>query len=225
MDGKTRGESMREGREKFKSLSFKGKIGYIWDYYKAAIGAVLAVILVVCVCAHAIKGSGKETVLSAAFINAEKVDGGEVRELQDAFGSFCGLDEGKESLSFDDTYLIDLENGDQITVACQTKLMASMQAETLDIVLMPEDIYENYVGSGAFMKLEEALGEELLDKTQGLLRMDRAENDREDWAYALKLTGNEKLKDIYGDRDVYLAVAVSAGHMEKIEEFVKYLLS
>lgn len=225
MDGKTRKESMREEREKFKNLSLKGKAGYIWDYYKAVIGGVLAAILVILVCVHTIKGSGKEVVLAAALINAEKINGSEVKDMQNDFSSFCGLDEEQESLSFDDTYIINLENGDQVTVACQTKLLAAIQAETLDVVLMPEDIYENYVASGAFKRLDEVLGEELLDEARELLYMDRAEGDTEDYVYALKISDNEKLKSIYGDRDVYLAAAVSAGHMEKIEAFVKYLLS
>lgn len=225
MDGKTRRESMREGREKFKKLSLKDKIGYIWDYYKGMIGGVLAAILVICICVQTMRGSGKETVLSAAIINAEKTDGSKVMELQDDFGVYLGLDEKSQSLSLDDTYLINLKDGDQVTVACQTKLMAAIQAKTLDLILMPEDIYENYLTSGALEKLEDALGKEFLEEEEAAWCMGRREGDSEDAVYALKITGSERLKDIYGDREIYLAVPVGASHPEEIRAFVKYLLS
>lgn len=225
MDGKTRRESMREGRKKFKSLSFKDKIGYIWDYYKGIIGGILAAILVICLCVQTMRGSGKETVLSAAIINAEKTDGSKVLDLQEDFSAYLQLDEENQSLSLDDSYIIDLKNGDQVTVACQTKLMAGIQAKTLDVILMPEDIYENYLASGALTKLEETLGKEFLEEEKDIWRMGRTEGDDKDAVYALKISGSEKLEDIYGNREIYLAVPVGAGHPEEIRAFVKYLLS
>lgn len=225
MDGKTRKEAMREGREKFKSLSLKGKAEYIWDYYKGMIGGILVVVLVICVCVQTMRSSGKEMVLSAAIINAEKTEGSKTMQLQDDFSAYLGLDEENQSLSLDDSYLINLKDGDQVTVACQTKLMASIQAETLDVILMPEDIYEKYLAMGAFAKLEETLGKEFLGEVQDNWCLGRIEGETEDAVYALKIVGSEKLKDIYGEREVYLAVPAGTEHLEQIRTFVKYLLS
>lgn len=225
MDGKTRRESMQEGREKFKNLSFKKKLGYIWDYYKAVIGGVLVGILVLIICIQTMKSSGKEMVFSAALINAEKTEIGRTTELQEDFEKHLGLDEEKQSLSLDDSYIIDLKNGDQVTVACQTKLMASLQADRLDLILMPEDIYENYLAAGAFAKLEDMLEPEFLEEVEENWYPDRREGETEDAVYALKITGSGKLKDIYGDRAVYLCVPAGASHLEEIRTFVRYLLS
>lgn len=225
MDGKTHRESMREGREKFKSLSRKEKIGYIWDYYRGMILGILATVLVVCICVQTMRGSGKDTILSAAIINAEKTEGSKVMELQENFGAYLGLDEKTQSLSLDDTYIIDLKNGDQVTVACQTKLMAGIQAGTLDLILMPEDIYEKYLASGAFAELEGLLGKEFLEEVEDIWCTGRREGDSADAVYGLKLAGSDKLKDIYGNQEVYIAVPAGAAHSEEIRSFVKYLLS
>jgi len=224
MDGKTHRESMQEGREKFKNLTFKKKLGYIWDYYKAVIGGILVGIVVLIVCIQTMKASGKEMVFSAALINAQKMEIGETAKLQEDFENYLGLDEKKQSLSLDDSYMIDLKGGGQVTVACQTKLMASLQADRLDLILMPEDIYKNYLKSGAFAKLEDKLGKDFLEEMQELWCMERREGE-EEAVYALKIAESEKLKGIYGENGVYLAIPAGASHIEAIRTFVKYLLS
>jgi hypothetical protein len=225
MDGKTHSDSMREGREKFKNLTFRKKLGYIWDYYKAVIGGILVGIVVLAVCIQTMRSSGKEMIFSAALINAQKTDISKTAELQEDFEEYLGLDEKKQSLSLDDSYIIDLKGGDQVTVACQTKLMASLQADRLDLILMPEDVYKNYLKSGAFAKLEDKLGKEFLEEMQEFWCMGRREDETEDAVYALKIAGNDKLSDIYGEREVYLAVPAGASRIEEIRAFVKYLLS
>lgn len=224
MDGKTRRESMREGREKFGKLSFKEKLGYLWDYYKWVPALVVVLAVVIAIGVHVAKDSRKETVLSAAIINGIKNEGNEGLKLSEGFAEYIGLDPKTQSLSLDDTYLIKLADGDQVTVACQTKLMAAIQGETLDLMVMPEDIYRNYLASGAIVRLDEALDGEFLEEEKERWQMDRRGEDTEDGLYALRVTGSKKLEPLYGSQEVYAAVPAGAGHREAMEEFLKYLL-
>ena len=50
------------------------------------------------------------------------------------------IDEKKEEVSFDDSYLMNPEQGDTITMAAQTKLMAAIQAEMVDVMVMREEV-------------------------------------------------------------------------------------
>ena len=103
MDGKTRKELRKEERERLKGLSFKKKLGYIWDYYKMELGILLVVLVIIGLSVQVMKGSGKTTVLSAALINVEKVSGGETLEFSREFSDDLELDEKKEDISFDDS--------------------------------------------------------------------------------------------------------------------------
>ena len=117
MDGKTRKELMREEREKLQGMPLKKKLGYIWDYYKAVIGAAVVLVFILFIIAQAVKGAGKTIVFSAALINAEKAGGVEVPELGRDFAEYIKIDEKKEEVSFDDSYLMNPEQGDTITMA------------------------------------------------------------------------------------------------------------
>ena len=177
MDGKTRKELMREEREKLQGMPLKKKLGYIWDYYKAVIGAAVVLVFILFIIAQAVKGAGKTIVFSAALINAEKAGGVEVPELGRDFAEYIKIDEKKEEVSFDDSYLMNPEQGDTITMAAQTKLMAAIQAEMVDVMVMREEVYKSYLASGAFMPLEEALDEEFLEQHKDMLVFGTVESD------------------------------------------------
>ena len=51
-----------EHKTKFKDLSFKGKIDYIWDYYKIPIAAVILILIFIVSFIHE-KQSQKDSVL------------------------------------------------------------------------------------------------------------------------------------------------------------------
>ena len=224
MDGKTRKELMREERETLQGMPLKKKLGYIWDYYKAVIGAAVVLVFILFIIAQAVKGAGKTIVFSAALINAEKAGGVEVPELGRDFAEYIKIDEKKEEVSFDDSYLMNPEQGDTITMAAQTKLMAAIQAEMVDVMVMREEVYKSYLASGAFMPLEEALDEEFLEQHKDMLVFGTVESDAGEKAYALKFEKNEKLRDVCGKGTIYFAVTARAVHLENVEKFVDYLL-
>lgn len=224
MDGKTRKELMREEREKLKGMPLKKKLGYVWNYYKAVIGAAAALVFILFIIAQAVKGAGKTIVFSAALINAEKAGGVEVPKLGRDFAEYIKIDEKKEEVSFDDSYLMNPEQGDTITMAAQTKLMAAIQAEMVDVMVMREEVYESYLASGAFMPLEEALGKEFLEEHQDMLAFGTAEGGAQEKAYALKFEKSKKLQDVCGGGTVYVAVTARAVHLENVRKFVEYLL-
>lgn len=224
MDGKTRKELRKEERERLKGLSFKKKLEYIWDYYKMELGILLVVLVIIGLSVQVMKGSGKTTVLSAALINVEKVSGGETLEFSREFSDDLELDEKKEDISFDDSYVMNMQSDDIMTTACQTKLIAAIQAETLDVMLMPEDVYQHYLKAGAYLNLEEVLGKDFLNQYPELVCTGREEGGREDHVYGLKFEENEKLEALYGKRTVYFAVASGSKNGEYVKRLAEYLM-
>jgi hypothetical protein len=174
----------------------------------------------------AMRSAKQESVLNVALIDATKVTGNEVADMERSFAHELSLDERTQCVAFDDSYYIDLESGDQMTVASQTKLMAAIRGETIDVMLLPEDVYKNYLTSGACESLEDVLDAELLEEMKDRTHLDRGEEDDTDRVYALDVTDSGKLQDIYDSEDgkIYLTVTVRAHNTENIQKFVEYLL-
>lgn len=224
MDDKTIKETVKEERGKLRELPFKKKIGYIWDYYKPLMAGIIGVIVVISIIVQTVKGGRIVTELSVAFVNCYVVqedEGG----LHDDFVEYSGLNGKNQEVSFDTTYTLDLAGTDQMTMANQMKIAAVIGAKSLDIMIMPEDIYENYLSMSAYADLEEILGEEFLEEYSDILRIDRQEEDTEDHVYGLRLTGNEKLKEFYGTDTVILTVIANTDNRNNAEKFVQYVLS
>lgn len=215
MDGKTRRESAREEREKLKGLSFGKKLEYIWEYYKAVFAIILFAAVIIAFIVRLISGLGTVTELSVAWINAQESEG-QLQSMEEEFRKFGGWEDGKQKVVFDDSYAIHPGQTDPMTAISQAKITTDIQAKMLDVMVMTEDVYKNYLEMGAFVDMKEVLGKEFSDSHQELLTEE---------GYALKLTDSIRLKSLYGEEPVYLAVTVRAKNTDNVEKFVKYLLS
>lgn len=224
MDDMTMKETMKEERKKLGELSFKKKIEYIWDYYKPVMLGIVGVILVIYVGIQMYQGSKVVTELSVAFVNSFIMDGEEAA-LHGDFVEYGGFTDKNQQVSFDASYVINLEETSEAAAATTMKLAAVIGAKSLDVMVMPEDVYQNYLGMNAYLDLEEVMGTEFLREHEELLQRDMQEEDAKEKVYALKLTGNEKFKGIYGSETVYLTVIANTERTENVKKFVQYVLS
>ena len=217
-------ENMKTERSKLKQLTFGKKMEYIWDYYKPQMAGLLGIIVVIIVAAQIIVNSQITTELSVGLFNSigpeEDIDA-----LSRDFADFAGLNGAKQELIFDTTYQMDLEANDSVTVSVQSKVIAAVSAGAMDVMLMPEDIYEYYSDSGMFVDLKEILPKEEYAKYQSLFRMGQNSDDTEEKAYGLCLEQNKKLSGILPYDKVILCVAVNTENENNIQKFVYYLLS
>ena len=224
MDERSLKEKIRIELEKLKLMSLKDKIGYIWDYYKPLMAGIAGIAILIFIIAQMIIGSQIVTELSVAMINATTM-GEEAEQLQEDFTAYAGLTGDKQQVIVDSSFRIDLEGTDQMTVGSQTKLMAMISGDSLDVMIMPEEVYRNYLVSEAYMDLKDVLGEEFLNEYQEFWCQDKQGEQTSAHIYGLKVAGNEKLKVVFGAKPVVISVVTNAKNTKNALKFVQYLLS
>ena len=223
MDDRTRKEKLREEWEKLKQLSFKKKIEYIWNYYKIFIIGTVGIVFAISAIVQIIGDIQTVTELSVAYANSYAVQ--EVSEaLAQDFKEYGEFDGKKQEVVFDTSYFFRLEAPDEMTMSAQTKIMAVIASKSMDVMVMPEEVYQYYLPSGAFARLEEVLAADLLEQTEAFWCMDKQEGDSDAKVYGLKLENNEKLKLFYGEEPVFIAVIGNSEHQDNAAKFIQYLL-
>lgn len=184
MSDRSRHPETLSRREKWHSLTTPGqRIQYIWDYYKLPIliGCIVIYALGYAVYRHA---TSKDTVLYTALINVsageqltEALSGGFLASLDGAeeagSGSKTGA-AGRQVQLYTGWYLTDDPSSEQYeyTYATRMKVLASIDGEQLDVVLMDKEAFDAFAQNGYLANLETLLAEEapeLLTAFQPLL--------------------------------------------------------
>ena len=108
--------------------------------------------------------------------------------LKREFTAYSGLNGKNQEVELDSSYVINLNGGDQMTAGSQAKLMAVISAEALDVTVMPENIYENYLNAGMYQDLAQALGEEFLEANRQICVTGNQEDGGGEKVYGLRLS-------------------------------------
>ena len=148
-------------RESFHRMTPREKLDYIWTYFKGPILLVLIGMIVLgSVIIHQL--SKKDRLLYAGGLN---VAVGEDLEyaLNQGFVSAIGSDpKGAEVYYYWDLYLSDDPSAEnhEYSYASRMKLMATIQAKELDLVLMNREAYDLMSASGYLLALPELLAQD-----------------------------------------------------------------
>lgn len=144
--------------ENLKTLKGRTKIQYIRDYYKLPL-AILGILLYIF--SYILYGhfTHKENVLCAALVN---VNAGEklTKELGMDFLDSMNLNPSKNKLElYTGLYLTDdeLNENHQYTYASRMKILAAIDGELLDVVLMNQEAFDAFSQNGYLYNLEELL--------------------------------------------------------------------
>ncbi len=231
-------------KEKLRQLKGRKKLQYLWDYYKlhfVAAGIILY-ILGYMLYGHFTK---KNIILYAAFINIAPSDI-LTETLSDGFLVSQDLD-----LNQNDFYLytgLYLTNDEanpyhEYTYASRVKLIAAIDSEALDIVLMDQEAFDAFSQNGYLYNMEEFLSEadpglykscrELLRENIVILE-DNAEEaaldssvaytaETEEYPMALEITQSALLKEAGFTEPVYLGMIKNTIREEAAAEYIRYL--
>lgn len=146
-------------KEKLKGMGTGKKLQYIWMYYKVhmlvVVLAIGAIFLGVSIYRHA----KMETVLSISVVNA---------------GNFSSDDVEKDILDLLDTgnkyaevgisqNLITDETGEDLDYYARIAYVTQIQTATVDVLLMPKELYEHEKDSEVFGNLKEIFGDATFD--------------------------------------------------------------
>lgn len=230
--------------EKLRRLSGRKKLQYLWDYYKLHFAAICVLLYIL---GYMLYGhfTQKNNVLYAAFINiapseslTEKLSGG--------FLASRGLDSDKNAFYlYTGLYLTTDEANPyhQYTYASRVKLIAAIDAETLDVVLMDQETFDAFSRNGYLYNMEKFLSEAdpaLYQGCQDLLREntitleDNAEEaalgqslsytaETETHPLALDISQTPLLKDSGFTEPVFLGIIKNTPRKEEAVEYIRYV--
>lgn len=231
-------------KEKLRRLKGRKKLQYLWDYYKLhfVIGCMLLYILGYMLYGHFTQ---KDPVLYAALIN---VAPGEAltEKLGSGFLASQGLDAKKQEFSlYTGLYLSSDEDNPyhEYTYASRIKLIAAIESQTLDIVLLDQEAFDAFSQNGYLYNMETFLSETdpaLYADCRDLLREnivileDNAEEvsldssvpysaETETYPGALEISQTPLLKEAGFSDPVYLGVIRNTPRKEAAAEYIRYL--
>lgn len=146
----------------FRDLHGKKKLQYIWDYYKFPL---LLLCILLYIAGYSIHGrlTHKDVALYTALVN---VTAGEdlTEELSNRFLNARNIDTAKNELYlYSGLYLTDDENNiyHEYTYASRMKILATIDGEQLDVVLMNKEAFDAFSQNGYLCDLDKLLSREV----------------------------------------------------------------
>lgn len=231
-------------KEQLKQLHGKQKIQYIWDYYRfpIVVGLILLYILGYTVHGHFSK---KDTVLYTGLINvsaSEQLNS----QLGDGFLDFINKNTSRNDLQLYTGLYLTTDQDDpshEYTYASRIKILASIDNEQLDIVLMNREAFDAFSQNGYLCDLEKLLQKSapgtlaelkprlvtntaiLEDNSEDLLTDDSLTYQAVAEEYPMGIDVSQK--GIFSQagfvEPVYLGVIANSPRMDMAVNYIKYL--
>lgn len=217
---------------------------YLWDYYKLPLAAA-AIALYIAL--YAVYGhfTHKDTALYAALVN---VAVGETltEELSSRFLTAQNLNTNANTFRlYSGLYLTDDENSiyHEYTYASRLKILASIDAEQLDVALMNKEAFDAFSQNGYLSDIDELLAEEvpalhqqlapyfvtntviLEDNSEDLLLDSSAvyHAETEDYPMGLDLSASPLIQKGGFQETVYLGIIKNSPRMHTVFDYLEYL--
>ena len=231
-------------KEKFKSLHGLKKIQYIWDYYKLPL-VVLCIVLYII--GYSLYGhfTHKDTLLYTALVNISASET-LTTQLSTDFLDYLGEDPSKNTMQlYSGLYLTDDESNPyhEYTYASRIKILAVIDNEELDVVLMNEEAFDAFSQNGYLCNLEELLSDTdtalynklkpylvtntvILEDNSTDLQLDSSltyEAVTKEYTMGLDLSQTGIIRDAELSDTVYLGIIANSPRTEEAIDYVSYL--
>ncbi|MDO4189308.1 MAG: hypothetical protein Q4D29_10000 [Lachnospiraceae bacterium] len=158
-------DEIKEQTKKFKDMTPRQKVDYIYTYYKWWILGALLIIIFISGTINAIRSNSREVYLYADFIDTTVENVALTCTLEGDFLQSVNLENGENYKSgFDYTIYMDNDYGNQQSMAGQVKLVSEYSAGQVDIVCGPESIMDQSADVGGYGNLSEILPAGMIDE-------------------------------------------------------------
>ncbi len=194
-------------KEKLAGMGLGKKLEYIWMYYKAAIFGVIFLVAAVFIGWDIYQNAQIRNILSVYVVNGGMMD---TQPLQEQAMELLAANEKKESVTVNSSLSTDKE-GKEFDYTSQMVFVTQLQAGTMDVMVMPEALYETLKKEEIFMDLTGLLETEIVGAH---LQGDCLQFDREELKDQIPL----------GYDSVCVAVLTNAENPENAVEWMKSLL-
>lgn len=232
-------------REKLKNLHGLKKVQYIWDYYKLPI-VVLCIFLYIITYSLYGHFTHKETVLYTALVNVSASES-LTAQLSTDFLDFIDTDTSKETMQlYTGLYLTDDETNPyhEYTYASRMKILASIDGEQLDVVLMNKEAFDAFSQNGYLCDLMELLSDKdtvllneckpdlvtntiILEDNSVDLQFDPSityQAVTEEHPFGLDMSQSGLIGKSMFDDTVYLGIIANSPRKETAIDYIKYLM-
>lgn len=233
-------EEKAANRAAFRAMGVGAKAEYIFAYYKLPLVLALVACVALGSVAHRLL-THKDPVLYVAFANVVPADSSD-EALTSGFVEHLGKSPRRsEVVCYRELYLSGeaTQQDHQYAYASRLKLMAAVDAEQLDVVLMNREAYDLLSGSGYLLGLDGLQGlpkpaaSRLVTNTVVLsdngVEVELGEADEyvaetEEARNALEVTGLPLFADFPEDETFYLGVIANTPRLEASVAYLAYVL-
>lgn len=225
MDERSIREIIREELKKLKGMTWGQRLGYIWDYYKPLMAAILAVILVISIGVSIYQNMQINHLLNVYFVNCNSAEM-DAQAVTDDFAEYIGGIGEKDEILIDTSTVLDAEDTSQYSMASQMKFTAVAAAGDIDVAVFDAEQYEKYRDGYGLEDLSNVLSEEQLSRWEDALVYGKDEETGEEIPVALdvqKVSLIEKY-DVYNGEKAYAAVMANSSHTDMSAKFLEYLM-
>lgn len=219
-------------RQKMSEMTSGQKWQYIKDYYlkKVLFGSLFLGFLVYII--YTIVAPHDESLLYATIIN-DNISTSQEEAIIQEFGELIDYNPNRQTIIFDDSFYLNPENVDLTT---QSKIATYAYANSLDVIIADEDMFEYYVNEGYFFDLTQVLPSDTYSNLTDSLYMGASEinEDTTAKAYGVYLDNSKLYTDasanyqgIYGTEQKRMVIGIvqNTKNRDVCIEFIKYLFS
>lgn len=218
-------------KQKWMELNREQRKQYFLDYYLFPISVAAVILAVVCLLGwHFFLKPQPENVLYAAIVD-DSLDEKKQAQAVTEVSELLGADGKYRQVHIDDSFY--LKDG------ALDKIQVYLHSEQIDVLILDQDVFEEFAGYGYFRSLDELTEDNLAEKygttyeyaagyrdSDEVSFEDHETGQGETRPYGLSLSGNNRFTEMSGgylEHPVF-AVAVDAPNPENALKFLDYLM-
>lgn len=216
----------KTNKAKFQEMNRKQKVEYIWEYYKLhIIFGTLGLIFVGSLLNTWFINPPPKTAVHVVFMGTSiSTDAAEVLE-KELNPLIVTKEMGNKKVFVSTYYMSPAGTGQpQLDMATQTKFMANISANELDILVLDEAQFKELATTQqTFLPLDQILPEDMLVKLEDKFVRLKGEEDTEDQIYGIDVTDNEKVRSVaVGEGKKIMGVLVNTVRKEETLKTLKW---
>lgn len=218
-------------KQKWMELNREQRKQYFLDYYLFPVSVAAVILAVVCLLGwHFFLKPQPENVLYAAIVD-DSLDEKKQAQAVTEVSELLGADGKYRQVHIDDSFY--LKDG------ALDKIQVYLHSEQIDVLILDQDVFEEFAGYGYFRSLDELTEDNLAEKygttyeyaagyrdSDEVSFEDHETGQGETRPYGLSLSGNNRFTEMSGgylEHPVF-AVAVDAPNPENALKFLDYLM-
>lgn len=218
-------------KQKWMELNREQRKQYFLDYYLFPVSVAAVILAVVCLLGwHFFLKPQPENVLYAAIVD-DSLDAKKQAQAVTEVSELLGADGKYRQVYIDDSFY--LKDG------ALDKIQVYLHSEQIDVLILDQDVFEEFAGYGYFRSLDELTEDNLAEKygttyeyaagyrdSDEVSFEDHETGQGETKPYGLSLSGNNRFTEMSGgylEHPVF-AVAVDAPNPENALKFLDYLM-